>query len=65
MLIESLRRAIKREIASISEALSSGAPKDWSEYKYLTGKVDGLLLADSILRSGEKLVESDPSDEEP
>lgn len=64
MLIESLRRAIKREVASLSEALSSGSAKDWSEYRYITGKIEGLLLADSILRNGEKLVSSDPSDEE-
>ena len=40
-----LKTEIEQEISSASDAITSGAAKDFPQYKELTGRIQGLRLA--------------------
>lgn len=46
---EELRKRIRRDMNDYADAISTGACKDWAEYRKQVGVVEGLAMAERHL----------------
>ena len=61
-IIDYLIRQVSDEIDGIRDDVTTGAIKDWAEYKRYTGRIDGLKLALGHIRSALEGIEAEDSD---
>lgn len=59
---EGLRKQLREEIDNYSNDVSEGRCKSFDEYQHLCGRIQGLLLAETLLKDLANRLEND-SDE--
>ena len=61
MRLENFFTAYKKQLIdrqkSVEESITSGLCKDWSDYKYLTGKLEGIRLTKAEMQETMKRFE--------
>lgn len=58
-ILQHVLRELQKERKSYEASCSSGAPKDFSEYKHLCGVIQGLGLAESFVNDLVQKLERD------
>ena len=60
--IYAMRKELRETITSLTDTLVSGGVKDIGEYRYICGKLNGLVTADQLLGEYQTAMEQHNAD---